>query len=100
VNYPAMGQVALRLPQASSVAAPGRILYETYNSLGLTAERRANRVAHRLGLGPLALVSRIGKFMGDGAIREAKLHEIRNQVAPKLKRDCLRLMEYALPYVL
>ncbi|KAJ7067477.1 hypothetical protein C8F01DRAFT_1365545 [Mycena amicta] len=88
-------QVALRDPLP--LAAPGRLLHETYNAVGRFAERHANRAGHRLGLGPLAIVERIHSFFKTD--REAKLEEIRSKLPQKLEKDCLsrRLTQYALP---
>jgi hypothetical protein len=91
------GQLALRGPLA--VAAPGRILNETYQSLGIFTERHANRAGYRLGFGPVAIVERIQKLIGVGLERESRLQEIRNDAGPKLKKNCLKLIGYASPYV-
>ncbi|KAJ6620205.1 hypothetical protein B0H10DRAFT_1102973 [Mycena sp. CBHHK59/15] len=87
------GQCSVRLP----ATGPGSTLYEIYSSLGVFAETRANRAAHSLGLGPHAVAHRITKFFGDGSEREVKLNEMRGPQCRKLKKDCLNLMEYALP---
>ncbi|KAJ7802490.1 hypothetical protein B0H14DRAFT_2892130, partial [Mycena olivaceomarginata] len=79
------------------VAAPGRILNETYQSLGIFAERHANATSHRFGFGPIAVVQRIQDFIGDGSQRESRIQELRNDVAPKLKKDCSKLIGYAFP---
>ncbi|KAJ6525999.1 hypothetical protein B0H19DRAFT_581789 [Mycena capillaripes] len=80
-----------------SVAAPGRILNEAYESFGRLAESHANRAGYRLGFGPVAVVERIQKFMGEGLERESRLQEISNNPSPKLRRDCSKLIGYAFP---
>ncbi|KAJ7110466.1 hypothetical protein C8R44DRAFT_260551 [Mycena epipterygia] len=78
---------------------PGRTLHEIYNSLGDTAEKHANRAAHSLGLGPVAVADRISKFFGDGKERERALNGLRDEIPRKLEKDCARLMKYAFPCV-
>ncbi|KAJ6525987.1 hypothetical protein B0H19DRAFT_581667 [Mycena capillaripes] len=65
-----------------SVAAPGRILNEAYESFGRLAESHANRAGYRLGFGPVAVVERIQKFMGEGLEGESRLQEISNNPSP------------------
>ncbi|KAJ7679359.1 hypothetical protein DFH06DRAFT_509201 [Mycena polygramma] len=97
-EWPASSTVDLVLRGPVAVAAPGRILNETYHSLGLFAERHANRASYRLGFGPVAVVERIERSMSEGQQREVRLQEIRNNVDPKLKRDCSKLIGYAFPF--
>ncbi|KAJ6544411.1 hypothetical protein B0H19DRAFT_1267682 [Mycena capillaripes] len=76
---------------------PGRTLYEIYASLGSAAEASANRAAHILGLGPLAVAARIAAYFGEQHDRERKVKELGNTPSRRLQRDCSRLMAYALP---
>ncbi|KAF7369323.1 hypothetical protein MVEN_00260600 [Mycena venus] len=76
---------------------PGSTLHHIYSSLGHFAERKANRMAHRLGLGPVALTRRIQDFLGNGLDREIRIGQLKTGEVPKLQRDCLRLMKYMLP---
>ncbi|KAJ7124425.1 hypothetical protein C8R44DRAFT_783467 [Mycena epipterygia] len=71
---------------------PGRTLHEMYLSLGSVAETSANRVAHRLGLGPLAVAARITAYFARHG------HDtLDNGPLRRPQKDCSRLMEYALP---
>ncbi|KAJ7115337.1 hypothetical protein C8R44DRAFT_739924 [Mycena epipterygia] len=80
-----------------SPSGPGKTLHEIYSTLGLSAEKYANRAAHTLGLGPRAVAHRIQAFFGDGYERESKLNLFGDHHFRRLEKDCLRLMEYALP---
>jgi hypothetical protein len=80
-------------------SGPGRTLHEIYTSGGIFLQRHANRMAHRLGLGPGAATHRIENFFGDGVERESNLSELAFTPCSELRRDCLRLMECALPCV-
>ncbi|KAJ7498869.1 hypothetical protein FB451DRAFT_1203270 [Mycena latifolia] len=82
----------------AAFTGPGRTLHELYSTLGGTAEKHANRAAHNLGLGPVAVSERIGLFFGDGSERETALLQLKaDGPARKLEKDCVRLMKYALP---
>ncbi|KAJ6570389.1 hypothetical protein B0H10DRAFT_1027880 [Mycena sp. CBHHK59/15] len=76
---------------------PGRTIHELYSSLGHSVEVYANRAAHRLGLGPNALASRIRDFFGDGDGRESKLNALAFCKFPSLEKYCVNLMQYARP---
>ncbi|KAF7312580.1 MAP kinase kinase kinase [Mycena indigotica] len=90
--------LAMAIRQPLSVAGPGRTLATAYQSLGRVFEKTANRIASRMGLGPLAILERIENFMGqDSAEREAKIAELKTSVSPKLSRYCSRMLGYALP---
>ncbi|KAJ7135684.1 caspase domain-containing protein [Mycena epipterygia] len=75
----------------------GSTLYQAYSSMGLFAQRHANKAAHAVGLGPQAMVDRIQAFFGDGLDREARLNELQSFRSQALEKKCLRLMKYALP---
>ncbi|KAJ7118146.1 hypothetical protein C8R44DRAFT_738098 [Mycena epipterygia] len=81
----------------TSFTGPGKTLHEIYCTLGDRAEKRANRAAHTLGLGPAAVAERIRIFLGDGTQRESALAQLRDGIPPKLEKDCGRLVQYALP---
>ncbi|KAF7333007.1 High osmolarity signaling protein SHO1 [Mycena venus] len=76
---------------------PGRTLHEIYSSLGSAAETTVNRAAHTFGLGPLAVAARISAYFGEGRGRELKLDELGKSSPRTLRKDCSRLMKYALP---
>ncbi|KAJ7780858.1 hypothetical protein DFH07DRAFT_793474 [Mycena maculata] len=76
---------------------PGRTLDEFYSATGQALATRANRMAHRLGLGPDVVARQITEFFGTGEDREQRLTSLGNKIPVKLKTDCSRLMEYALP---
>jgi hypothetical protein len=81
-----------------SPRGPGTTLHSIYLSWGHFAAAHANRLAHKLGLGPLAVTLRIQGFFGDGFDREVKLDTLKCAAeVQKLQRDCLRLMRYNLP---
>jgi hypothetical protein len=90
-----VGGSLIRDPQLT-VTGTGRILHEVYTTLGSAAEKRANRAAHSLGLGPSAVARRIQDYFDHGFEREAKLAALGSQCR-KIEKDCGRLMEYALP---
>ncbi|KAJ7624367.1 G-protein alpha subunit-domain-containing protein [Roridomyces roridus] len=80
----------------STFIGPGKTLHELYSSLGLVAERHANRAAHAFGLGPAAAAERIRFFFGDGIAREEALTRLKSTpLSPKLERYCARLTTYA-----
>ncbi|KAJ6605597.1 hypothetical protein DFH09DRAFT_204846 [Mycena vulgaris] len=76
---------------------PGKTLHEIYSSLGAMAEKHANRAAHSLGMGPIAVGERLSTHFGDGGEREEALSGLRTNIPRKLAKDCARLMAYALP---
>ncbi|KAF7318785.1 hypothetical protein HMN09_00390800 [Mycena chlorophos] len=87
--------VAVRRPL--TVAVVGRTLESVYTRVGNAAEKRANKLAHAFGMGPLAVHERIEKLMGTGDELEAKLEELNKKPPEKLQRYCNRLLEYAFP---
>jgi hypothetical protein len=76
---------------------PGSTLHMVYSTLGVIADKQANRAAHSFGLGPNAVALRIRNFFGELCEKELKLAEMRRRTCRKLQRDCTQLMEYALP---
>ncbi|KAJ7896580.1 hypothetical protein B0H13DRAFT_2033978 [Mycena leptocephala] len=82
---------------SSSAAGPGRILNGLYDRLGGTLEKRANRVAHRAGLGPAAITEKIRSYFGENEHRYLRLTELRSKASPFIEKDCVRLVGYALP---
>ncbi|KAJ7104865.1 hypothetical protein C8R44DRAFT_886895 [Mycena epipterygia] len=81
----------------AAFTGPGKTLHEMYSTLGARAEKHANRAAHSLGLGPVAVTERIRIFFGDGGERESALSDLRDRIPRRLQKDCGRLMKYALP---
>ncbi|KAJ7274746.1 hypothetical protein C8J57DRAFT_235879 [Mycena rebaudengoi] len=79
--------------------SPGRALDEVYSGLGRIAEKHANRSAHKMGLGPHAVAQRIRHYFGEGEQRLLQLDLLRRSksMAPKLEKDCKKLVKYALP---
>ncbi|KAJ7909013.1 hypothetical protein B0H13DRAFT_2015463 [Mycena leptocephala] len=82
---------------SSSAAGPGRILNDLYDRLGGTLEKHANRVAHRAGLGPVAITEKIRSYFGENEHRYLRLAELRSKAPPFIEKDCVRLIGYALP---
>ncbi|KAF7375789.1 hypothetical protein MSAN_00468600 [Mycena sanguinolenta] len=76
---------------------PGRTLGQAYTSLGAAVEKRANRAAHGLGLGPHAVSCKIQSHFGDGEERLRQLELLRTSPSPTLERRCVKLMKYSLP---
>ncbi|KAF7307507.1 hypothetical protein MIND_00545200 [Mycena indigotica] len=83
-----------------SNSLPGRTLNEVYGSLGSVAETVANRVAHRLGMGPLSAADRINRFFdGEGGeAKERKIAGLRSDQSmigiKTLRKDCAKLLAY------
>jgi hypothetical protein len=83
-----------------AIVGPGRTLHQVYSSTGRYVEKKANRIAHNLGLGPSAVTTRIQEMFGSRDERESKLDEFyRKRLVNlhELKKDCVKLMEHALP---
>ncbi|KAJ6522995.1 hypothetical protein B0H19DRAFT_1386507 [Mycena capillaripes] len=77
--------------------SPGRTLDEVYRSLGKAAEKQANRVAYKLGLGPHVVASKIKASFGNGEERVQQLELLRSLAPPKLEKRCSKVMKYTLP---
>ncbi|KAF8149647.1 hypothetical protein K438DRAFT_1866375 [Mycena galopus ATCC 62051] len=77
--------------------SPGRTLDEVYRSLGKAAEKQANRVAYKLGLGPYVVANKIKAYFGDGEERVQRLELLHSSVPPKLEKRCSKLMKYTQP---
>lgn len=80
----------------------GSAVRRVYTSLGKVVETRANRAAHRFGLGPQAVAEKIKAHFGSGGdrVRQLELLRTSESLLPKLKKKCFKLLKYALPYVL
>ncbi|KAJ7048150.1 hypothetical protein C8F01DRAFT_157602 [Mycena amicta] len=95
-------QLAAMMQRPLIVARTGRTVQEFYSRLGSSIERRVNRIAHRAGLGPLAVCEKVQQLLGDELDREASL-ELLATVAPSwkallsLRKSCSKLLKYALP---
>ncbi|KAJ7136818.1 hypothetical protein C8R44DRAFT_362977 [Mycena epipterygia] len=76
---------------------PGRTLTEVYTSIGKVLETHANRMAHRLGLGPISVSQKIASFFGTGDQRVLQLTRMRNEIPAKMAKYCSRLMRYTFP---
>ncbi|KAJ7190179.1 hypothetical protein GGX14DRAFT_606401 [Mycena pura] len=81
----------------STLTFPGRTLHEIYENIALKAEKRVNRAAHWLGFGPVAVSEQIEKHFKNGLEREAAISRLREAASQKLKKYCVKLMQYALP---
>ncbi|KAJ6601748.1 hypothetical protein DFH09DRAFT_1125797 [Mycena vulgaris] len=77
--------------------APGRTLNEVYSLLGRVLETKANRAAHRLGIGPHGVAQTIMASFGTGETRQRKLADMRSERRSSLVRRCCQLIKYALP---
>ncbi|KAJ7201142.1 hypothetical protein GGX14DRAFT_465941 [Mycena pura] len=86
---------ALRSSFASPT--PGRTLNQVYCSVGGAVERRTNRLAYRMGLGPHVPAEKIKSAFGDGEQRCLQLCAMRDEVPASLERECSRLIKYTLP---
>ncbi|KAF7328053.1 hypothetical protein MKEN_00386400 [Mycena kentingensis (nom. inval.)] len=88
-------ELAISLRQPQSMAAPGRTLQSFYQLTGNLLERSANRMAHRLGRGPVAVEERIQNLLK----QESSLQSLRSgQAVPrKLRKQCTDLMRFASP---
>ncbi|KAF7363095.1 hypothetical protein MVEN_00661900 [Mycena venus] len=82
---------------AQKIPTPGRTLGRVYTNLGSMLEKRANRAAYKLGLGPHVITQKIKNYFGEGEERLTQLESLRSKVSPKLKKKCWKLMKYALP---
>lgn len=78
---------------------PGRTLDRIYTSWGRALEAQANHIAYSLGLGPLAMTQKIKCYFGEGEQRALQLEQLRKAGAPKLGKQCSKLMGYSLPCV-
>ena len=86
---------------------PGRLLNQMYISVGQSIEKRANRLAHKAGLGPIAVIETIEKaFEMTSEERLAILDNLHDRVGSAdrddiklrdLQKYCMKLMKYALP---
>ncbi|KAJ7444982.1 hypothetical protein B0H11DRAFT_2088065 [Mycena galericulata] len=54
-------------------------------------------MAHRLGFGPHVVAKKISMFLGTGEERYERLSSLRDEIPPKLEKNCFRLMKYTLP---
>ncbi|KAF7328032.1 Zn(2)-C6 fungal-type domain-containing protein [Mycena kentingensis (nom. inval.)] len=98
-------ELAISLRQPQTMAAPGRTLYSFYQRTGNLLEQSINRLAHRLGLGPLALQERIEQLFdseGDSESmfkQESTLQALRSgQAVPRrVRKYCGELLRFALP---
>ncbi|KAJ7254268.1 hypothetical protein C8J57DRAFT_1236980 [Mycena rebaudengoi] len=79
---------------------PGRTVDHMYTRCGAFMKVHANRLAHRLGVGPHASTADIRKCLGHGEERESKLRQLKDGVAStQLRRHCQKLVGYAFPYL-
>jgi len=80
-------------------AGPGRLLSEAYLAGGRVVEKKFNRLAHHMGLGPNAVAKRIEHRLEtpERLMRPAELSE---KVTRELEKDCRKLMKHALPCVI
>ena len=84
---------------------PGRLLNQAYISIGQSIEKQANRLAHNMGLGPIAVTELIEKaFEIAPEERQDKLDDLYDRLGStddhdigELQKHCMRLMKYALP---
>ncbi|KAF7324189.1 hypothetical protein MKEN_00641800 [Mycena kentingensis (nom. inval.)] len=94
---PSQLQIARCPTTAVPPTAVGRLLFDTYESLGRLAASRVNRLGYKLGFGPLATLKRIQEEMGDGAAREAQTRVLLEKTpARRLQKRCHALMRYTL----
>ncbi|KAJ7767948.1 hypothetical protein DFH07DRAFT_808170 [Mycena maculata] len=77
--------------------APGRTLNAVYSTCGRVLETHANRLAHHLRLGPESVSHSITSFFRTKEERLDWLVRIRDEIPPRLKRDCSRMIKYTLP---
>jgi len=88
---------------------PGRLLHQAYSITGRAFEKALGRAAHKAGWGPAATSGRIEKAFGDDVrTRQSRLDNIYDSFRGSttvqneglfcaLKKDCKKLLDYALP---
>ena len=85
---------------------PGRLLNQMYMSVGQFIEKRANRLAHNAGLGPIAVTETIEKAFELTSEERLAILDNLDRVGSAdhddiklrdLQKYCLKLMKYALP---
>ncbi|KAF7365769.1 CAMK/CAMK-unique protein kinase [Mycena venus] len=77
--------------------SPGRTLNHVYESCSNFMEAKANRAAHRLGLGPHAVAKKIKSYFGNGEERVQRLQLTRSSNPVELEKFCLCLLKYTQP---
>ncbi|KAF7345866.1 hypothetical protein MVEN_01608500 [Mycena venus] len=77
--------------------SPGRTLNSVYTSFGRILEKKANRAAHSLGLGPHVVAQKIKGHFGNGEDRVQHLELLRTSVPQKLEKRCFKLLKYTFP---
>ncbi|KAJ7099587.1 hypothetical protein B0H15DRAFT_944990 [Mycena belliarum] len=80
-----------------ALQGPGATLHRLLERFGHGLERFANRLAHKLDLGPIAASARIECFFGVADARLAALERMRRGVDAKLLNDCRKLICYTAP---
>jgi hypothetical protein len=87
-----------------AIKGPGRILNNVYSAAGETIGNGVNHLAHKLGMGPVAITNRIEDALGHRELRETRLDNLffslrdeQECTIPGLERDCMKLMSLALP---
>ena len=64
-----------------TTSGPGRLLHQAYTSIGQSIEKRANRLAHKVGLDPIAVTEIIEKaFEVTTEERQAKLDDLHDRL--------------------
>ncbi|KAJ7160262.1 hypothetical protein C8R46DRAFT_366164 [Mycena filopes] len=76
--------------------SPGRTLDRVYTVWGHALEKQANRVAHKIGLGPHATTQKLKVFFGDGEQRLLKLENLRTCTPSRVHNYCANLTKYTL----
>lgn len=102
VNLPLASLTDTRVVRHENVG-PGRLLAKVYTAAGKRLEKTANKTAHKIGLGPLAVTDRIILSLGSHTEETAKmlnhLYSSSTKDKPpgvrKLAKDCRKLVDYA-----
>ncbi|KAJ7030161.1 hypothetical protein C8F04DRAFT_739166 [Mycena alexandri] len=76
---------------------PGRTLDQMYTVLGHTLEKKANRLAHRMGKGPHVAAQKLEARFGEGEQRLRQLELLRTSTPPKVQDYCSKLLKYTFP---
>ncbi|KAF7346915.1 hypothetical protein MVEN_01443800 [Mycena venus] len=77
--------------------SPGRTLDRMYTSLGAVLQKRANRAAHAVGMGPQSVTDKIKFYFGSGEERVQRLDSLQIALPPNIKKLCFKLVKYTLP---
>ncbi|KAJ7743352.1 hypothetical protein B0H16DRAFT_1561500, partial [Mycena metata] len=76
---------------------PGRTLDQLYTIGGHALEKRANRLAYKMGKGPHVPAEKLEAYFGQGEQRLRQLEFLRTSIPPKVQDYCSNIMKYTFP---